>query len=942
MSKEVKIKITVDGKQVEKSVKDLTKEFNVAEKSVAEINKRLKELREASTQVATGSQEFKELNEEIRRLNLETRQASGALNELGQREPLSNVRKGFEDSALAISSVNAVLGIANQLFEGNEKIQKLITRAQTAFNIVLTATQLIKEKEAIADGIRNARLAAYNALLPVATNLTRIFGVTTAQAMAIATGGISLLITGVALLIANWENLIDTTDGRIGQLESESSELDFQLELMKLRNVEESLINDKKIQQLETQQKLIDLELEELQLSIARNTLYDQFLDLFGKSRQELLTELIRKKELNQAEIDGLRIKNEKLKADKKQTKETEKQRDLQKEISDFIKGINTNLQIELTDSFVKISEKLLGVSSELENLINKTNQFIFGFRRDLTDNFGKASDLIIDKIASLNLEFLSGKISVNEYNKAVDDLTQALFRVKDESLKAEDSIKQIETALTEITEGEFGKGIQNIIKPITDLNNSIKSLSGSTSTITKDFKEYKNQIIENLQIQEKLSNSNDDLRIELENLIDEQKTNVKLGLDTEAVQKKIVEATTKLIKNTTDITKLESTRVQLQDKIVSVGNQVVKNLEDQTDAYTKLENQLKSIDEEIISYQNEIVKLSQEESEVNKQRIKDLEAIIELLNKSKVALVESFDAPEAQQAYSKFTKRFDEINKKSDTFFEKFRGEVVVIQQSLQAVLEIGQAAGDLRIAKIQQEIDIMEERYARELELISRTADEDARRIEDSLLSEEVKADAIRVLREREANDNRIIELRREQERKKLERERNLAQQRSQISQAIMGAALAVIQAFAQLGPIAGAIAAAGVGITTGLQIATIRKQKFNKGGKVKGPGSGMSDSIPAMLSNGESVINANSTKMFEPLLSKINEIGGGVRFNRGGVAGDTPTMAQSEIVDIEKLARRIGEEMRSNPVKAYVIGNEVSNQQQIDAQIKRRSIV
>ncbi|OIN59971.1 hypothetical protein BLX24_09040 [Arsenicibacter rosenii] len=69
-------------------------------------------------------------------------------------------------------------------------------------------------------------------------------------------------------------------------------------------------------------------------------------------------------------------------------------------------------------------------------------------------------------------------------------------------------------------------------------------------------------------------------------------------------------------------------------------------------------------------------------------------------------------------------------------------------------------------------------------------------------------------------------------------------------------------------------------------------IRIQQFADGGfvsdgrgaMVRGAGTGKSDSIPARLSNGESVINANSTKMFLPLLSWVNELGGGKPFHHG----------------------------------------------------------
>ena len=45
------------------------------------------------------------------------------------------------------------------------------------------------------------------------------------------------------------------------------------------------------------------------------------------------------------------------------------------------------------------------------------------------------------------------------------------------------------------------------------------------------------------------------------------------------------------------------------------------------------------------------------------------------------------------------------------------------------------------------------------------------------------------------------------------------------------------------------------------------------FADGGPVTGPGTGRSDSIPAMLSNGEFVVNAGATKKYRPLLDAIN---------------------------------------------------------------------
>ena len=74
-----------------------------------------------------------------------------------------------------------------------------------------------------------------------------------------------------------------------------------------------------------------------------------------------------------------------------------------------------------------------------------------------------------------------------------------------------------------------------------------------------------------------------------------------------------------------------------------------------------------------------------------------------------------------------------------------------------------------------------------------------------------------------------------------------------------------------------IATTVAKIMAGVT--MAIKTVRSAKFASGGLVTGSGSETSDSIPARLSNGESVMTASATRMFAPALSAFNQIGGGV---------------------------------------------------------------
>ena len=65
----------------------------------------------------------------------------------------------------------------------------------------------------------------------------------------------------------------------------------------------------------------------------------------------------------------------------------------------------------------------------------------------------------------------------------------------------------------------------------------------------------------------------------------------------------------------------------------------------------------------------------------------------------------------------------------------------------------------------------------------------------------------------------------------------------------------------------------------------ISTVKSAKFAEGGYVQGAGTATSDSIPARLSNGESVLTAKATSMFYDTLSAMNVAGGGIPFPKSG---------------------------------------------------------
>ena len=143
--------------------------------------------------------------------------------------------------------------------------------------------------------------------------------------------------------------------------------------------------------------------------------------------------------------------------------------------------------------------------------------------------------------------------------------------------------------------------------------------------------------------------------------------------------------------------------------------------------------------------------------------------------------------------------------------------------------------------------------------------------------------------------------------------------------------GKAIAAGVAQAQSVPFPGNIAAIATTVATILAniataIKTVKSAKFATGGLVTGPGTGTSDSIPAQLSNGESVMTARATELFAPVLSSFNQMGGGVPINI--TASSNQTMGE------DMLARAVakGVQMMPNPVVSVTEINTVGKRVEV----------
>ena len=158
------------------------------------------------------------------------------------------------------------------------------------------------------------------------------------------------------------------------------------------------------------------------------------------------------------------------------------------------------------------------------------------------------------------------------------------------------------------------------------------------------------------------------------------------------------------------------------------------------------------------------------------------------------------------------------------------------------------------------------------------------------------------------------------------------------------IANTAMAISKTIGQLG--VGSITPPGIALIAVMgaigvaQLAIAKTQRdavqgLAMGGMVYGAGTSTSDSIPVMLSNGESVINASATEKFAPILNAINTSTGGAeikpKFAVGGVVGNTQSNVSSS--DLAAIAGQ-------GAVRAYVVESDVSSVSVRNSRIRREA--
>lgn len=337
-------------------------------------------------------------------------------------------------------------------------------------------------------------------------------------------------------------------------------------------------------------------------------------------------------------------------------------------------------------------------------------------------------------------------------------------------------------------------------------------------------------------------------------------------------------------LKTETDLT--VNARKAINQQIVSLEEQKKAELQKLSDEQLRLEIQQR---QKVIATLLESVKEGSEQEfqlkiqSLIEQRNAEL-AEAELSREMRMAIEAKYD----KQINDLYDQRDKELaEKQAESLRLRMENELMELQQNGASELEVLQEQANQKLELLnsiyQQEGESEEAFLNRKLQANQEYTDAKKALADKEVEIEQTKVNALATL---SGQISQILELAGENNRDALVLAKTLAIAEVAINQgvSIANAVRSAAQGSKTVWDLVANIATAVTTVVTTIASATksIKSAKFASGGLVTGPGTGTSDSIPAQLSNGESVMTAKATSMFSPILSYFNQAGGGVPIN------------------------------------------------------------
>ena len=781
--------------------------------SLEGMRAKLSDLQKVVQTTDVNSLQFKEAQDEANNLSLSIGQLEGKLDEFGNKEPKNPAKKTFEDTIATAGAAASASQLVTLAFSENKNVTEALAQSTKALAIGQQIANIVKEKGAIADtfaAIAQKSLIAGNSILAfgttVLTGITKFFGVTSAQAWAIATGGVLLLVGAIAGLIVYFDDIKNSITDFLGLTSEQTRATTLAAEQYKKQADAINFARDAYERYSTIVGATYDREIK-LATAAGKNTveLEKAKAKSFEDSTNKLILQL-------QAQLK-LAV------AAKASAKD-------QIALSREIQGLQGKVLDSKTETAAKEIETERAKNEKIVEETKKANEKAAADRKKYAES-----------LASLDAEF---NLSEREkLAKGFDDKAAVLKGNGEKEIQLRAAIEaDKQTALLKFDENAT-KAQQDLEQ--TRIDNEL-SVQAQLLAIEKDSLTNRLAVFENsFAAREAALKKQGATEAEIEKIKQAEIQKIKDGYASEDFNNQIAALNAQL--------KLDQDAVDLSTQ-------------------TEAEKQAAKLDIQIKSLEKQLLLTSQylgADGIITNEEKQGIEAI--------------------QTALLAARKTASDVSE-NVTFGQSLGLSDEDIAKADEAVQTIGSAISQV------QEISSL--RYEAQKNAIDANAQAEIEAVNKSALNEEQKKKAITDINRKAAQERYQIA------KKEFETNKALS-----IAQALIGAAQAIVQGFAQLGPIGGAIAAVTTGIVTAAQIAVITSQKppaapgFAKGViGLNGQGTETSDSIPAMLSRGESVITAIGTNFaqsnYPGLLEFLNTRN---RFATGVInfgSGNIPTAA------------------------------------------------
>lgn len=527
---------------------------------------------------------------------------------------------------------------------------------------------------------------------------------------------------------------------------------------------------------------------------------------------------------------------------------------------------------------------------------------------------------LLLAAIVAIGAAFAALIISTQDTDGAMNAFLDTTKTTRDEIGKLVDTIKdevrvlkdlelQYDVITGKITESdakiERSKRAQKAKeeKVLTDFNKKqteiAKAYDAEKAELDKAMWGRYNEKVKKLQdVRTKTDAANEKSKNMLISVISAEGEQERLNIKAEADAKDL-EARKAAGKRLSDAEKrrLEELRKLQQQSIQEDIDRINKSIEDKLRAEQTLQQKLRQL---IIDNTEDKTK----QLELFRQKeIQDIEAS-EGNEETKLAIINQINIKYAKlkgDIWDAYVKSEDERSKSEIEIAKKKKEELLKLDKerldnqikSAQQVVSLTMQSMDIimqyQTQKNDEEISAAESKYKKEEELLKD-------KLDAGLINQAEYDSAVRGL-----------EISRDREIKAAKEKQWNAEHEAALLQATLNGILAVMQGYAQTGPIGGSVLAVIMGAISAAQIAAIASQKmpeFAQGGYV--PGIGNQDTVNAMLTPGEFVLKKD-------VVSQINS---------------------GQIIDYNKLASMI------NDKKVTIVSSEMSLQQGVDNKIKVRA--